>query len=133
MFKTFRDVAESLRGFIQDYRKAKKERKEDIARLYRKIGTCLKEVSEELEKGIYPYGKCEMIATYAKELPDTIGKEIGERKAKKYSEALLVVHKVEKANETLKKMDIEDRKLKLVPLKEAAGKFLALSDLILAT
>jgi hypothetical protein len=132
MFEAFLKVVEALAGYIREYKKAKKERREAIATLYEQIGLCLANTARRMRIPEYPGGECGNILEFSEGLPDTVGDVIGNKKALEIAKILKKSHKVELEYAKLSQMKPEDRELELAKLDEAAGRFQALAKLIRA-
>lgn len=106
-----------LSDHLQQPGNAKRQR---IANHFTDIEKCLQDSADQLKNGVVPNSKWGELDTYGWDLPATIGKEIGEEKAKELGRLL-----VRTASKTPTKEDIQ-------AIEAAAGKFKGLANTIIA-
>lgn len=124
-------VAKNLFSLREEFQKARRAKRDRIARLFEDISKCIAGVSTELKEEIYPTGKCAEMYTYATTLKDIIKDEIGEEKAEELTNDLIEAHEVELLLGKLH--NAPDRDIQLAKLDEASGIFLALSNITRAS
>ena len=121
---TILSVAKALFGLRSQLREAHRERRDRIAVYFETVSRTLAEVSATLREGQVPHGKCAEMATYARQLADTIGDEIGQDDVARLASDLEQAHEVEMLFAFNALPDRDDR---LSKLDEASGVFMALA------
>src|SRR5438105_3107126 len=96
MIRNIINVAKALLGLSSTLEKARRERRDGMATLFQRISDCLKSVAAEIEKGNNAPDLCRQMETYAKHLPEAIGKEVGSDRAQELSEQLHSASRVER-------------------------------------
>ncbi len=127
MIETITSVAKTLFTLGDAFKKTKREKRDRLADLFFKISNCIADTSTELKKDRVPHGKCAEMLAYADALEDTIKDEVGPAKAKELAEDLRDAHEVEALLSQIH--DKPDREEQLAKLDQAAGIFLALSNI----
>ena len=125
------NVAKTLFTFGDAFGNARRDKRDRIAQLFSDISNCLAGTSTELKKDQIPHGKCAEMLTYANTLEDLIKDEIGKTKAKEMADNLRSAHAVEDLLSDIKHSP--DREEQLAKLDQAAGIFLALSNITRAS
>ncbi len=128
--KNILGVATALLGLSDKLIEARGKRRAAIADLFERISNTLLTVSGEIRRGKQPDGACSAIITYANELPKTISKEVGDKKANELAQTLHSNYRVEQFAVGLRKKADKERYLKQID--EASGKFRALAYLVRA-
>jgi hypothetical protein len=127
-FKAFLDIAKSLLGLSEQLKAAKRQRREDLAKLFEGISGCLADIATQIGAGDGAHGKCGELLTYAQALPDAIRADVGDAQAAGLgtvlNSALGMRSAVSQLNEAAKK----DACLQVI--QEASGKFKALANLV---
>jgi TRAP-type mannitol/chloroaromatic compound transport system substrate-binding protein len=82
------EVVSKLFEVSDSLKQAKGEKRQRIVDYFYKIEECLLHSAEELRQGKVPHGKWGELRVYAWDLPNTIGKEIGEEKANELADLL---------------------------------------------
>jgi hypothetical protein len=131
---TLMEVALGLRSLIGGFSKAKAERRRQAADYYQAVGGTIDAVADSLEAGDVPHGHCQRLVVHAQQLPGAIGDVIGQEKAAEMSRRLEEAHDVEgMAAELLQGATPEERDEELRKLREAAGIFGAMADVLRAS
>lgn len=125
---TILEVAKELLGLGEHLKKAKKERREEVALFFEKVSTCLRDVMTSLMAETVPHGKCAEMETYARDLPGKVSDQLGKQKAEELGAKLWSAYAVEGLVAELH--DRPSRDAELAKLDEAAGVFDALSNLV---
>jgi len=113
------EVVTKLSEVSDRLKQAGKERRECIANYFLNIEKCLQNSAEQLKNGTVPSGQWAELETYGWELSSTIGKEIGEEKARDLARLLV---------RTASKMPtIED----ISSIETIAGKFRGLANTVI--
>lgn len=110
-------------GYSDRLCQAKQDRRNRMAYLFDQISLCLTDVVVSIEKQEIPHGKCSELATYSYEIPNLINCELGEEQSKEIGELLRRASRVEILAQQSLNID-------LTILKEAAGKFTALANIL---
>lgn len=88
MIEAILTVAKTFSGLRDNFRKADRERRRQIAGYFLNISQCLEGIGEDLKAGATPNAKFAEMETYARELPGVIGIEIGSERADQLANAL---------------------------------------------
>ena|ERR1051325_3662560 len=124
------NIARTLFGLKGDLEKARRDRRDRIADYFDAISRTVAEVAASLRQREVPHGKCAEMRTYADQLVETVGDEIGQQKAEPLAEQLKDAHEVELLlSEVYGATDAEE---KLAQLEEASGLFKATATSIRA-
>ncbi|MFN6568583.1 ABC transporter substrate-binding protein [Dendronalium sp. ChiSLP03b] len=83
------EVVTKLSEVSDRLKQAGKGRHQEIAEYFTKIEVCLQDSAEQLKSGTVPNNKWGELEIYAYDLRDTIGKEIGDAKAKELGRLLM--------------------------------------------
>lgn len=94
------------------------------------IGHLLMSVSEDLEKNVYPHGKCSQMEVYAHQLKDILKNKLSHQDFDTLQQTLNQSLKVEKLLGELNLIDNQKREQNLNSLKTAAGKFIAFGEIL---
>jgi GUN4-like len=120
MVRDIIEVVSKLFEFSDSFKKAGVEKRESIAKYFSRVGECLKEVAQQLKSGEMPHSRIAELRDLAEGLPEAIGQEITQDKAKELSE--LLKRSIGNDLENLKKNEEIIRQI-----QECAGKFDALA------
>jgi hypothetical protein len=126
--KNILDVVKSLLGLSDQLKAAERQRREGMAMLFESIGSCLAATSAEIRAGGIPHGRCGELISYAETLPGVIDREVGRARAEQLGRTLHSAYGVERL--ALAIGEIPDREPYVAQLEEAAGKFLALANVV---
>ena len=129
LVKNILEVSKSLLGLSSTLAAAEHQRREGMAVLFEKISFGLAKVSSLIRMGKVPHGKCGELETYAKDLPNAIRVELGDR-ATELGNTLLSAHRVEQIAMDLNELSEEDKEPFLKDIEEASGKFQALANIV---
>ena len=122
---TIVNVSKVLLGFKKNLIEEDERTRQKISDYLLGISDCLAAVYQDLVNDKIPYGRCTEMKDYARLLPETLGKAIGNTKAIDLSEMLADAHEVERLA-----MEFErnpDTKNELIKIDEAAGTLRALA------
>lgn len=114
------EVVSKLFEFSDSFKKAGIEKRESIAKYFSRVGECLKEVAQKLKAGEMPYSKISELRDLAEGLPEAIGQEITQDRAKELSELLKKALGSDLEN-------IKNNEEVIRQIQECAGKFDALA------
>jgi NTP pyrophosphatase (non-canonical NTP hydrolase) len=82
------EVVSKLFELSDSFKKAGVEKRESIAKYFSRVGECLEEVAQQLKSGEMPHSRVAELRDLAEGLPEAIGQEITQEKAKELSELL---------------------------------------------
>ncbi len=114
------EVVSRLFEFSDSFKKAGVEKRESIAKYFSRVGECLKEVAQQLKSGEMPHSRIAELRDLAEGLPEAIGQEITQEKAKELSELL-------KKSIGNNLEDLKNNEEIIRQIQECAGKFDALA------
>lgn len=124
----FLQVANMSFTVLDRFKTTDKER-EVLSNVLLQIGILLNTVADDLEKAVYPHGKCREMEHYAQQLKLVLqGKMSGEEIAE-LSKMLNESLQVERLLAELNNLSEENKKGNLEMLRTAAGSFMAWSNL----
>ena len=128
-FKSLHEVSRSLSRESERLRRAKRDRRMDMASLFERISGCLSAVSGEIRAGGVPHGRCSELFAYAEHLPGKVSEELGNDEAQRLGRTLRAAFNVEGLATRLRDVSAnKDPHLK--EIDEAAGEFQALANLV---
>lgn len=125
---TIVNVTKTLLGFKKTMIEEDERTRQKISDYLLGISDCLTAVYQDLVNDKVPHGRCTEMKEYARLLPETLGKAIGNVKAKELSEMLADAHEVERLAMEFDR-DLE-AKNELIKIDEAAGTLRALATSI---
>lgn len=99
--------------------------KEILSSVLLHIGRLLDSVSDDLNKGIYPHGKCKEMEHYAQKLKELLQGKMTTTEIQELSQLLNDSMQVEKLLAELNNLSVPDKKENINLLKSASGSFLA--------
>lgn len=107
-----------------------KEETTSLGNLLIDIGNLLFSVSEDLEKNIYPHGKCSQIEVYAQQLECLVKGYLDPKQLDILHEHLQSSLQIEKLLGQLNCLSAEEKLENLNTLKTASGKFVAFGEIL---
>jgi hypothetical protein len=119
-------LSKELLAFRDSFKKAKKERREELAKYFENISNCLDTVAKELRAGNIPHGKCGEMLGYSWQFEETVKGIISKAQAKDFAERLGKNYDVEKAELDL--YDAQKRSAQIDKIEESSGYFRALAN-----
>lgn len=114
------EVVSKLLEFSDSFKSAGLEKRESIAKYFSRVGECLQEVAQQLKSGEMPHSRVAELRDLAQGLPDAIGQEITQEKAKELSELL-------KGSIGYSLENLGSNEEAIRQIQECAGKFNALA------
>lgn len=94
------------------------------------IGTLLKEVADDLEKGLYPHEKCAVMWEYLNNLKIVLKGKLDKEEIERLEDLIDKSYRIEQLLGQLNQLSVEDKEINISSLREAAGNFLGLSNVI---
>lgn len=107
-----------------------KEEKISLSEGLINIGNLIKSVAEDLNKGIYPAGKCHQMELYAGELKNILDKKISEKDMNRLQDDLQRALHVERLLGELNNISLESKEKNIELLEIAASSFIASGEII---
>ena len=94
------------------------------------IGMLLKDVASELEEGRYPHEKCAVMSEYLNNLVTVLKSKLDKDEIKRLEDLIDKSYRIEQLLGQLNQLSKEDREINISFLKEAAGNFLGLGNVL---
>ena len=133
-------VAKSLLAIKNNFSKAKKERRRELANYFENISKCLEDTATELRAGNTPHGNCGKMLGYAQMFTKKVDGILDKDLAEVFSRKLVGAYKIEHAldgfegimaNNLMTEVENQQRAYDTLALMEqASGEFFALADFI---
>lgn len=115
---------------LRDKLEMSKEEKQALSELLINVGNLINDVSNDLDKNIYPHSKCLEMEMYAHQLKSILDKKMSENEAAKLSDLLNESIRVEKLLGELNNLSLESKDKNIELLRIAASSFKTSGEIV---